>query len=761
MNIPDEIGHLLDRMAGNSILQTPVFKPEFIRIQSQDDLKKFQRILEIPNLVVIDEIYNQLKELIRLQNPGLKLVPADYDVLIKKHIQNIDMRQYGVWVFYPWSNRFVHLLDENEFIEVRTSRNQYKISPEERDILSKKKIGVIGLSVGQSVSVTLAMERICGELRLADFDALELTNLNRIRTGVHNLGLLKVYAVAREIAEIDPFLNVICFADGLTESNMDDFFLRNGKLDLVVEESDGFDIKILSRYKARDLMVPVIMEASDRCMVDVERFDLETNRPILHGIVQQLDIPTLKSLKSNEEKIPYMFDILGIHSTSAKLKASMLEMQQTLTTWPQLASAVTMGGGITADVSRRILLNDFKSSGRFYVDIDELIGDPKIETKKEKIETPQINAEFKSEVLPALFSDAEESDLALMLEAGRLAPSFGNLQNWKWSTSNGNLFLWTSPSVVPNFDPDGNYNLFSCGMAVENVIQKAYQLQLIPKIKIKPNQNNDQLLVQFGFRQTKETQKNLAEFISRRRTVRCNSKVPLDLNELDALLRENLMMANISMVSDETAIDNLAGAFAKAEKIMLLHPDLHKEFFEQILNLNTAETNTGISLQELSLPEAMNMSFSVLSDSKVAHLLNKWNKGLAFEKYFKELYKNSNAFVLISKRDSSDAAVIEAGRDAERIWLALTKNNLAVHPICVSLTLLNLLKSKKEHLHPFTSPAKTELLEMKVLMESLFGVDHVSQGLYLFRVTALNENTSNSKRRPIHELYFSKSGDNL
>lgn len=67
------------------------------------------------------------------------------------------------------------------------------------------------------------MERICGELRLADFDLLELTNLNRIRTGVHNLGLAKVYSVAREIAEIDPFLKVVCFPQGLSEDNLDEF----------------------------------------------------------------------------------------------------------------------------------------------------------------------------------------------------------------------------------------------------------------------------------------------------------------------------------------------------------------------------------------------------------------------------------------------------------------------------------------------------------------------------------------------------------
>ena len=72
---------------------------------------------------------------------------------------------------------------------------------------------------------------------------------------------------------------------------------------LLVEESDGFDFKILVRYKARELQVPVIMEASDRCMVDVERFDLEPKRSILHGIVDHLDIAALKSLKTTEEKV--------------------------------------------------------------------------------------------------------------------------------------------------------------------------------------------------------------------------------------------------------------------------------------------------------------------------------------------------------------------------------------------------------------------------------------------------------------------------
>ncbi len=118
----------------------------------------------------------------------------------------------------------MRVLAEKDFIRLRTSRNRYKITQEEQDLLCSKKIGIIGLSVGQSVALSLAMERTFGELRIADFDTLDLSNMNRIRTGLFNLGIKKTWIVAREIAEIDPFLKVVIFDEGITEENKDDFF---------------------------------------------------------------------------------------------------------------------------------------------------------------------------------------------------------------------------------------------------------------------------------------------------------------------------------------------------------------------------------------------------------------------------------------------------------------------------------------------------------------------------------------------------------
>ena len=113
------------------------------------------------------------------------------------------------------------------------------------------------------------MERICGHLILADFDLIELSNLNRIQTSVYNLNTKKTVVVAREIAEIDPFIKVNCLHDGITEQNAVDFFISNGRLDICIEVCDGLSAKIFTREKAKDLGIPVVMNSSDRGTTDV------------------------------------------------------------------------------------------------------------------------------------------------------------------------------------------------------------------------------------------------------------------------------------------------------------------------------------------------------------------------------------------------------------------------------------------------------------------------------------------------------------
>lgn len=356
--------------SSNSVQQA--YAPLILRLSNKADGKTFDALVQEGKVsFVYDEMYNQLQELVKSKVPSVKIKKEEYPELITRHLAGKDIFEYGVWVYYPWNQKLVHLLDEEEFIEVRTNRNCYKITREEQHKLRTKKIGIVGLSVGQSIALTMAMERICGELRLADFDTAELSNLNRIRTGVHNLGVNKTVIAAREIAEIDPFLNVKIFNDGLHAGNMDEFFSDGGKLDLFIEVCDGIDIKLESRFKARELQIPVVMDTNDRGMLDVERFDTEPGRSILHGFVDTF-IENDKITVTDENRMRVVMAILTFDSLSERMKLSMAEINKTINTWPQLASSVVLGGAITTDISRKILLNEHTKSGRYYVDLDEI-----------------------------------------------------------------------------------------------------------------------------------------------------------------------------------------------------------------------------------------------------------------------------------------------------------------------------------------------------------------------------------------------------
>ena len=349
------------------------YRPIILSPKSSEDVAILNGIKGQSATQITDSIESQVAELIKTKNPARLFSPEALQEQVEDFFCEKDRETFGVWVYYPWRNSLVRLLEEEDFVALRTSRNKFKITQEEQDTLHRKKIGIVGLSVGQSVALSLAMERTFGELRIADFDTLDLSNMNRIRTGLYNLGLKKTWIVAREIAEIDPFLKVTVFEEGITERNMDDFFTLGGDLDLLIEECDSLPVKIGLRIKAKSFGVPVLMDTSDRGMIDVERFDLEPDRPVFHGMLKRYgpEESLLGQIKNHKHEI--MMDILDFRNLSERAKKSINEIGKTITTWPQTASSVLMGGAVCAYYSRKLLLKESIASGRLYVDLDEYI----------------------------------------------------------------------------------------------------------------------------------------------------------------------------------------------------------------------------------------------------------------------------------------------------------------------------------------------------------------------------------------------------
>ncbi len=348
------------------------FSPILFRIKNPEEADAFNLAVSDPDLQILDTLQMQLKELLITRNPSISLSDEELAVGITEHLNGLGIHEYGVWVLYPWCKRLVHILDEQEFRELRTSRNKYKITEAEQQLLETKRVGIVGLSVGSAIAITMAMERGFGSLVLADFDTLDLSNLNRLRARISDIGMNKAIIAAREIAEMDPYLKVEVLDEGISDQNLEAFFVDKGGLDLLIDECDSLEYKLKLRLAAKKFGVPVVMETSDRGMLDIERFDINADLPLFHGRIAGFDISNLAEIPA-ELRMQLLMAIVGFNEVSERLRNSYLEIGKSLKTWPQLASAVMMGGGTTAKIARRILLGEQVPSGRFYVDMNVIV----------------------------------------------------------------------------------------------------------------------------------------------------------------------------------------------------------------------------------------------------------------------------------------------------------------------------------------------------------------------------------------------------
>ncbi len=351
------------------------FRPLVLDPARPDDSVALSRLRESSSVrEVHDRIEDQVEELLRCRAPQDPFASRSRSHAVT---EAMDGRPdaYGRWAWYPWSGRLVHVLPREEFRLVRTDRNRGKITRAQQQALLRRRVGVIGLSVGSSAALACAMEGVGGAFRLADFDRLGLSNLNRLRAGVHELGVEKSVLCARRMYELDPYLDIEIFRGGVTEETIEDFFAApapGGGLDLLVEECDTPWVKVAAREHARHRQIPVLMDTNDRGLLDIERFDLEPGRPLFHGRAGRVSADEVRAL-GREESIRFLLTVVDETRLSPAMADALTRVGRSLSSWPQLASGVMLGAALIADTARRILLGEPLASGRHTVDLHALV----------------------------------------------------------------------------------------------------------------------------------------------------------------------------------------------------------------------------------------------------------------------------------------------------------------------------------------------------------------------------------------------------
>jgi hypothetical protein len=370
-----------------------------------------------PGVAIVDLYEAQRAELAGLRCPG-----------------EAEMAEPPCWVYYPWRSAAARVLGPVAYRRLRLDRNQNKITPAERRFYAGLRVGVVGASVGHQVALGLALECLFGMIRIADFDTVELSNLNRLPASVLDHGLRKTTVIARKIAELDPYLAVETWPDGVEAAGAAAFVAG---LDVVIEVCDELDVKLAVREEARRARVPVIMVTSDRGTVDVERFDRDPGRRPFHGLTDGLTSGVLAGL-SPEEKVPYVMDIVGADGLSARMAASMIEIGRSLTTWPHLAGDALQAAACAVMAVRRLAPPGDLPSGRLHLDIASRLDDLTDPAVQPQVPVFPGAARYRNLPEPA-------GDVTAIVRAGQLAPSGGNCQPWRITASEDGIAVHLDP----------------------------------------------------------------------------------------------------------------------------------------------------------------------------------------------------------------------------------------------------------------------------------------------------------------------------
>lgn len=613
------------------------------------------RLRTDPRITVIDDCRRQ-------QDALRELVPAVTPEILDEPTR---------WAYYPWRRTVVHIVGPRAYGRLRLDRNRNLISADEQRRLARLRVGVIGLSVGHAVAYHLAAQGLCGELRLTDFDELELPNLNRVPGTVFDLGVNKAVVAARRIAEIDPYLPIRVDLGGARSDSIYEFL---DGLDIVVEECDSLDAKVLVREAARARRIPVLMATADRGLLDVERFDLDASRPILHGLVGNIDTAQLAGL-SNKDKVPHVLRILDASQLSSRMAASLVEVGKTLTTWPQLAAEVVLGATVVADAVRRIGLDEPMPSGRVRVDVADTldrIDDP--------LDAPPGSPQVRDEQLPSQPTDVDE----IIATAAMRAPSGGNVQPWHIESINHRLSLRVVTKYTTTMDVGYRGSAVALGAAAYNARVAAAAHGLTGQIEWSRGDEGTPLFgtVQLSPGSAPELAALYEPMLDRETNRLRGTRAPIAAEVLASLgAAAGREGARLAVLDTPAGIEAAARLLAETDRIRYLTPTLHREMMSELRWPGDPNPDSGLDVTTFGLDPTDLVILDIVRRPDVMAKLSDWDAGAALGDDTFERVLSSSALAVVTVRGRRLTDYARAGSAVEAVWVAAHQHGLAVQPV--------------------------------------------------------------------------------
>lgn len=699
-----------------------------------------------------DTLDRQIHELLRVRARRGELPAEELAAGRARLLDGADPAQYGRWIFYPWSARLVHVLPPPEFAEVRLDRNRHQVTEEEQRRLAGFHVGVVGLGVGNAVALTLALEGACGRLKLADAADAALGDLNRLRAGVHHLGLPRTVLAARQVCEANPYARVTLFHEGLTEENVGDFLGGDVPLHAVVDASDDLFVRVLLRERARARGIPVLSAIGDRGMVDVERFDLEPRAALFHGRAGEVTADAVRAMDAGA-RVALELAVADVERASARTAASVVELRRTLSALPRLASEAALGAAAVAVAVRRIGLGEPLPGGRRHLDAATVLAaqSPPV--------IPIASRRRGARPLAPAGVDGRIPELVrFCVEHGVMAPSAGNRQPWRFSWDGERLWvLHDRARSASLLDPGHRAAHLALGAAVENIAIAAAHRGVRVRMEPFPRPRDLSVAAALGFEPGGpglEDDAALFPFLSQRTTNRRPARRgALGVEAVTALAdAARVRGARLDLVAGPEALAELGAVAGGGERIRHLTRELHREVVDELRwsGDEARGAGDGIPVEALELTPAQRAALGLAARAEVAATLRDLGGGRAFRELAERAMVRSSAAGLVTVGGASPGCALRGGRAVERLWLEATRLGLALQPVTALVYLFELLDGSAATI--FSSRERDELRGLRARFDALFAAAQGGTRLMLFRVGTAAAPSARAPRRPLEAV---------
>jgi hypothetical protein len=429
----------------------------------------------------------------------------------------------------------------------------------------------------------------------------------------------------------------------------------------------------------------------------------------------------------------------------------MIEIDRTVSTWPQLAGEVVSGGAHAAVAVRRILLGQPCPSGRYHVDIDRVLG-----TAPTAASGPSLTP------LPArrpspLSGPRAETFIEEVVAAATRAPSAGNSQPWRFAWDGHQLSVWLDRRRARvAIDPRCAAGWIAIGAACENIAIVAGHRRRSAHFSWFPDGSDRDLAAKVTFERTPGAPPSdctrLFPLIAERCTDRTvGATRPLSGSQRRALQRAAAVHgASLHLIDDRYQLARFATMIGTSDRVRFLNQTLHREVADELRWSAPTDHGApdGIDVAALGLEPSGIAALRLLMRPGVSRFLAEHGLGGRLRELQRRAVEAATALGLVTVSGATPLHRVRGGRALQRVWLEATAHRLSVHPV-TPLSLFDLIEDDEDCLSPAD---RRSLRHVAHELAALFAIGDAAPIL----VVRLHHGSAaapvRAGRRPIHEV---------